>query len=79
MNNAFGIIAAHAGSTGAATVDGAGSRWTTAGDLYVGHNGNGTLTIHNGGTVSNWLRLSRHPPRADRHRDGGWRRLDLDQ
>ena len=25
----------------------------TAADFYVGHNGNGTLTISNGGTVSN--------------------------
>ena len=35
------------------TVDGAGSTWTNAGDLYVGAAGGGTLTILNGGAVSN--------------------------
>ena len=34
-------------------MDGAGSSWTNSSDFYVGHNGNGTLTISNGGTVSN--------------------------
>ena len=53
MNNTLGIIADQAGSTGTATVDGAGSRWTNSSDFYVGHFGNGTLTIRNGGAVSN--------------------------
>ena len=53
MNNTLGIIGDNAGSTGTATVDGAGSSWTNSSDFYVGHNGNGTLTIRNGGAVSN--------------------------
>lgn len=43
-----------AGGTGTATVDGAGSTWTNSGDLFVGSDqGYGTLTITQGGTVSN--------------------------
>src|SRR6266404_8222765 len=53
VNNTLGIIADNAGSSGTATVDGAGSRWTNSGDFYVGHGGSGTLTIRNGGAVSN--------------------------
>ena len=53
VNNTLGIIGDNAGSTGTATVDGAGSRWTNSSDFYVGHSGTGTLTIRNGGAVSN--------------------------
>jgi T5SS/PEP-CTERM-associated repeat protein len=53
VNNTLGIIADNAGSSGTATVDGAGSRWTNSSDFYVGHGGSGTLTIRNGGAVSN--------------------------
>src|SRR5437879_9757069 len=52
VNNTLGIIADNAGSSGTATVDGAGSRWTNSSDFYVGHGGSGTLTIRNGGAVS---------------------------
>jgi len=45
------------GSTGVATVDGGGSTWTSDGDLYVGRNGNGTLTITRGGMVNVSKRL----------------------
>src|SRR3954463_4629760 len=38
MNNTLGIIGDNAGSTGTATVDGAGSSWINSSDLYVGHN-----------------------------------------
>lgn len=41
------------GSTGTATVTGAGSKWTNSGDLYVGHVGVGTLTVEAGGEVAN--------------------------
>jgi T5SS/PEP-CTERM-associated repeat protein len=44
-------ITSHPGVSGNATVDGAGSAWTHAGDLHVGY-GTGTLTISNGATVS---------------------------
>ena len=46
------------GSIGAATVDGAGSNWTSGGNLSIGNSGNGTLTIRNGGVVSNTLAMS---------------------
>lgn len=39
--------------SGAMTVDGAGSKWTNGDGLYVGLVGTGTLTISNGGKVSN--------------------------
>ena len=41
------------GAIGAATVNGAGSSWTISGNLGLGNQGSGTLTIGNGGTVSN--------------------------
>ena len=40
-------------STGVATVTGTGSTWTTSNTLYAGFGGRGTLTISNGGKVSN--------------------------
>jgi T5SS/PEP-CTERM-associated repeat protein/autotransporter-associated beta strand protein len=52
VSSGMGIIAVDPGSTGAVTVNGAGSGWTTAGDLYVGNSGSATLTILNGGGVS---------------------------
>ena len=67
------------GAIGAATVDGAGSSWTISGNLGMGSQGSGTLTIRNGGGGEQRLRLSRAPVRLDRHCDGGWDRLDLDQ
>src|SRR5262245_59967488 len=45
-------ITSHPGVSGNATVDGAGSSWTHANELYIGY-GTGTLTISNGATVSN--------------------------
>src|SRR5690606_12223178 len=41
-----------AGGTGVVTVDGAGSLLTSNISLVVGHRGNGTLNITNGGMVS---------------------------
>ncbi|QWG23765.1 autotransporter outer membrane beta-barrel domain-containing protein [Bradyrhizobium sediminis] len=41
-----------AGSTGTATVTGAGSTWTNGSNLYIGVSGTGALTIANGGAVS---------------------------
>ncbi|MDH6233181.1 fibronectin-binding autotransporter adhesin [Mesorhizobium soli] len=38
---------------GTVTVDGAGSAWTNSNDLFVGWSDAGTLTIQNGGKVSN--------------------------
>jgi T5SS/PEP-CTERM-associated repeat protein len=52
-NAAFGFLGYNSGSTGTVTVDGAGSSWTNSSDLLVGDSGAGTLTIQNGGKVSN--------------------------
>ena len=52
-NGGWAAIGAEAGSTGAVTVDGASSTLTTASDFYVGNLGSATLTISNGGTMSN--------------------------
>ncbi|MFK4498602.1 T5SS/PEP-CTERM-associated repeat protein [Bradyrhizobium japonicum] len=54
-NSVLGVLGHIAGSTGTATVDGAGSSWTNSGDLYLGNGGTGTLTIRNGGAVSNGI------------------------
>lgn len=48
-----GSVGNYTGSTGTATVTGAGSAWDTAGTLYVGNDGGeGTLYITSGGTVT---------------------------
>ncbi len=41
------------GGNGEATVRGTGSKWTNAGNLYVGYKGYGKLLIEQGGQVSN--------------------------
>jgi len=47
-----GYLGYQAGSTGAATVKGSGSRWINVSDLYVGRYGTGQLNITDGGAVS---------------------------
>ena len=49
----YGYLGYHSTSTGTATVDGAGSKWTNSGVLHVGYDGNGVLNISNGGIVTN--------------------------
>ena len=49
---AYGYIGYDSGVTGAVTVDGSGSTWTSDYGLSVGIYGNGTLNITNGGLVS---------------------------
>ncbi|HUT35189.1 MAG TPA: PEP-CTERM sorting domain-containing protein [Planctomycetota bacterium] len=53
VENADGYLAPYGGSTGTATVDGAGgnSVWANAGELHVGEAGIGALSILNGGKV----------------------------
>ena len=55
VSNVYGVLGADYGATGVVTVDGAGSTWTNSADLTVGAfgTGSGTLTIRNGGAVSN--------------------------
>jgi T5SS/PEP-CTERM-associated repeat protein len=55
VSNLLGVIGASSGSTGAVTVDGAGSTWTNSDNLFVGGAGSGTLNIINGGAVSNGI------------------------
>ena len=80
VSNGFGFIGVDSGSTGAATVDGAGSTWTNSGDLYVGYCRQRHADHPQRRRGEQWRRrylgfLSRR----DRRRDGGRRRLDLDQ
>ncbi|AZE03676.1 autotransporter domain-containing protein [Pseudomonas chlororaphis] len=51
VNSQDSIIAADLGSTGSASVDGAGSLWKTLGDMTVGQSGNGSLSLTNGAKV----------------------------
>ena len=79
VSNTIGYIGVNSGSTGTVTVDGAGSSWTNTGTLYVGNSGTGTLTIQNGGAVSNTFGYIGVQCRLDRHGDGRWHGLVLDQ
>jgi T5SS/PEP-CTERM-associated repeat protein len=51
-SDATATLANSAGSSGTATVTGAGSTWTTSGALTVGASGNRTLTVQSAGSVS---------------------------
>jgi fibronectin-binding autotransporter adhesin len=53
VSSDIGNLAYGSGSTGTATVTGAGSLWKNWNSLYVGRSGNGTLTIDAAGQVSN--------------------------
>ena len=53
VSAAEGWLGFSVSTTAGASVDGAGSQWTNAGELRVGRNGTATLDISNGGTVSN--------------------------
>ncbi len=79
VSNDYGFVGRFSSSTSTATVDGTGSTWTSSSDLNVGASGYGTLTIRNGGAVSNGTGTSRRRSRRDWRRDGGRRRIDLDQ
>lgn len=52
-DDGHGLIGYSAGTSGSATVSGAGSTWSNSGDLYLGYNGAADLTIAEGGAVSN--------------------------
>ncbi|WP_429911321.1 autotransporter domain-containing protein [Glycocaulis sp.] len=51
VNSTSGFVAFRAGSTGAVTVTGAGSRWNNPGEIRIGGLGAGALTILDGGSV----------------------------
>jgi T5SS/PEP-CTERM-associated repeat protein len=52
INSGVGYIGYSSGSTGVATIDGAGSTWINNSLLYVGWMGSGVLNITGGGAVS---------------------------
>lgn len=47
-----GVLGTDPGSTGKATIAGAGSQWNSTAGLYVGLSGGGTLSVEEGGRVS---------------------------
>ena len=49
----YGYLGDYSGSTGTATVIGAGSKWANSKSILVGLNGNGTMNIQAGGQVTN--------------------------
>ena len=52
VNSQVGYLGYDGNSTGVATVEGAGSKWTNSSNLSVGDSGSGTLTVASGGSVS---------------------------
>ena len=49
----YACLGYHSGADGTATVTGEGSEWIVDNYMYVGYNGTGTLSVENGGKVSN--------------------------
>jgi T5SS/PEP-CTERM-associated repeat protein len=67
VRNTVSFLGRNSSGTGAVTVDGANSLWDNSGDLTVGYDGVGTLSITGGGIVENWhgiVGLSSVAPRA---------------
>lgn len=52
FNNQEGVLGRFEGGEGTVNVHGPGSAWAVNGDLYVGYNGSGALTIESGGAAS---------------------------
>jgi T5SS/PEP-CTERM-associated repeat protein/autotransporter-associated beta strand protein len=51
VNSGGGYLGYYSGSTGIALVTGAGSKWTSTSDFYVGKDGTGALTVDDGASV----------------------------
>jgi T5SS/PEP-CTERM-associated repeat protein len=51
-SNGYGYVGNCSGSKGVVAVDGTGSTWNSGGSLFVGNSGSGTVSITNGGCVS---------------------------
>jgi len=62
VTNNIAYLGRDSGSTGTATVTGAGSKWINSNWLYVGNSGDGTLTIEGGGEVSSPVGAVGHDP-----------------
>jgi T5SS/PEP-CTERM-associated repeat protein len=52
VTSSCGYLGYHSGSMGTATVDGAGSTWSSTGWVTIGEHGAGTLSVTHGGTVN---------------------------
>jgi T5SS/PEP-CTERM-associated repeat protein len=52
LNSGLGLVGNDANGPGSVTVTGAGSTWTSSGDLFVGASSEGTLNVASGGEVS---------------------------
>ncbi|MEX2091225.1 MAG: autotransporter-associated beta strand repeat-containing protein, partial [Pirellulales bacterium] len=53
VSGSIGYIGAEPGSTGEATIGGAGSIWTNSGDIFAGLGGHGTVSVTGGGQLGN--------------------------
>ena len=53
LSSGLSYLGYNAGSTGTATITGAGSKWTNSSELKVGYDGSGSLRVEAGGEVSN--------------------------
>ena len=51
VQSTYGYVGCQSGVTGAVTVRGAGSTWSSSASLYIGYEGNGSLNIADGGLV----------------------------
>jgi fibronectin-binding autotransporter adhesin len=51
VSSQWGEIGVKSNSSGTITVEGTGSTWNLSGGIYVGHLGNGTLNVVDGGTL----------------------------
>lgn len=52
LTSSHGVIGHYEGETGEVTVTGAGNSWTSTGNIYVGNEGDGTLSVLSGATVA---------------------------
>ena len=53
INTWYSFLGLNSGSTGTATITGAGSQWQNSDNMFVGNSGSGTLNIEDGGLVTN--------------------------
>jgi T5SS/PEP-CTERM-associated repeat protein len=51
VSGSFGYLGYNSGSTGTATITGAGSKWTGIGSFFIGNSGSGALRVEAGGQV----------------------------
>ncbi|OJW71815.1 MAG: hypothetical protein BGO57_14755 [Sphingomonadales bacterium 63-6] len=52
LTSSHGVIGHYEGETGEVTVTGAGNSWTSTGNIYVGNEGDGTMSVLSGATVA---------------------------